>query len=56
MSEHDVFVYASYGLGALILSGLVVWLWFDRNATVKELARLERTGLRRRSDFQDEQV
>lgn len=56
MSEHAVFVYASYGLGALILAGLVVWLWLDRNATVKELARLEKTGVRRRSDLHNEQV
>lgn len=50
MSEHLVFVLASYGLGALILLVLLAWLWSDRNATIKELQRLEEMGLRRRSD------
>ncbi len=50
MSDHLVFVLASYGLGGLILLGLIVWLWVDRNATVKELARLEELGIRRRSE------
>lgn len=50
MSNHLVFVLASYGLGALILLALVAWLWLDRNATIKELQRLEKMGLRRRSD------
>ncbi|WP_082376699.1 heme exporter protein CcmD [Ahrensia marina] len=56
MSEHEIFVYASYGLGALILTALVLWLWIDRNMTVKELARLEEMGVRRRSQTQDEQA
>ena len=50
MSDHLVFVLASYGLGGLILLTLVAWLWLDRNATVKELARLEELGIRRRSE------
>ncbi|MDZ7823863.1 MAG: heme exporter protein CcmD [Ahrensia sp.] len=53
MSEHEIFVYSSYALGALILAVLVIWLWVDRNATVKELARLEDMGIRRRSDRSD---
>lgn len=50
MSEHLIFVLSSYALGALILLVLVFWLWIDRNATIKELQRLEDMGLRRRSD------
>lgn len=50
MSEHLVFVLSSYLLGALILLVLVAWLWIDRNSTIKELQRLEKMGLRRRSD------
>ena len=56
MSEHDVFVYASYGLGALILIVLILWLWIDRNITMKELARLEEMGVRRRSQTPDNQA
>ncbi|MEM5502126.1 MULTISPECIES: heme exporter protein CcmD [Ahrensia] len=54
MSEHEIFVYASYGLGALIMAVLLAWLWIDRNITVKELARLEEMGVRRRSQTQDD--
>ncbi len=50
MSDHLVFVLASYLLGALILLVLVAWLWFDRISTIKEMQRLEEMGLRRRSD------
>lgn len=56
MSDHDVFVYGSYGLGALIMAVLVAWLWIDRNATLKELARLEEMGVRRRSEADENQA
>lgn len=53
MAEHLDFVLASYGLAALIVIALIVWLWVDRNATVRELENLEKMGLRRRSDSTD---
>lgn len=50
MTEHLHFVYVSYGLAALILGGLIAWLWWERNATVDQLRKLEDNGMRRRSD------
>ena len=47
---HATFVLASYGLAALIMGGLIAWLWYDAGATKRELKRLEEQGLRRRSD------
>ncbi len=50
MIYQETFVLASYGLSALIVGALLVWLWADRNQTIKELKRLEEAGMRRRSD------
>ncbi len=44
MSEHAFFVLMSYGLGALILAAVFIWLLLDRNHTVKTLAALEEQG------------
>ncbi|HEY5817510.1 MAG TPA: heme exporter protein CcmD [Mesorhizobium sp.] len=50
MSAHALYVTAAYGLTALVLSGLVVWMLADQRARRRELAQLEASGLRRRSD------
>lgn len=55
MNDHLVFVLSSYALGALILFVLLAWLWIDRNNTIRELERLEKLGLRRRSDEKNDE-
>lgn len=50
MSAHAWYVAAAYGMSALVLGGLVIGLLIDASARKRELAELEATGLRRRSD------
>jgi heme exporter protein D len=47
---HTHFVLISYGLTALVLGGIGLWLWLDRRGRLAELKRLEASGVRRRSD------
>lgn len=53
MSAHGWYVAAAYGVSALGLGGLVIWLLLDAAARRRELAVLEAGGLRRRSDKRD---
>ena len=48
--SHEFFVAAAYGVSAVALIGLFGWLVLDRNARKRELAALEASGIRRRSD------
>ena len=48
--SHTAFVLASYGAAALVLGVVFAWLFVDRAATTRDLARLEAAGLRRRSE------
>ena len=48
--SHMSFVLLSYGLAAIILSGVIVWLWLGARAPSAELARLEAQGIKRRSE------
>lgn len=48
--SHELFVGAAYGISAVALAGLAVWIMLDRNARKRELAALEAAGVRRRSD------
>lgn len=50
MSTHDLYVAAAYAATAIVLTGLVGWILLDRRARNKELAELEASGIRRRSD------
>ncbi|TCD15875.1 heme exporter protein CcmD [Oricola cellulosilytica] len=47
---HFQYVLTSYALTALVLAGLGLWLWLDARARRRELARLEESGVRRRSE------
>lgn len=53
MSAHVAYVTAAYGLSALVIAGLAIWLVADQRARKRELAALEAAGIRRRSDSRD---
>ncbi len=48
-AQQWAFVWASYGLAALVIAGLIGWLVFDAMRHARQLADLERRGIRRRS-------
>lgn len=50
MSAHALYVAAAYGLSALVLAALAVWILADQRGRRRELAALEEAGIRRRSD------
>ncbi|EBV3599994.1 heme exporter protein CcmD [Salmonella enterica subsp. enterica serovar Virchow] len=56
MSPHFWYVASAYGVSALVLGGLTLWLIVDAAARKRELAVLEASGLRRRSDRRSEQA
>lgn len=47
--SHVAFVALSYGVSALALGLLAVWILIDQRARKRELAELEAAGIRRRS-------
>jgi heme exporter protein D len=53
MSAHVLYVAAAYGISALVLAGLALWILADQRARRREMAALEATGIRRRSDTKD---
>jgi heme exporter protein D len=50
MTGHVLYVTAAYAVSALAIIGLVTWIFFDQRARRRELAELEASGARRRSD------
>ena len=50
MSAHALYVASAYGISALALAGLALWIVADQRALRRELAALEAAGIRRRSD------
>ncbi|MGO4832348.1 heme exporter protein CcmD [Rhizobiaceae sp. 2RAB30] len=50
MSVHALYVTAAYGATVIVMAGLIGWLLIDRNGRRRELAELEASGVRRRSD------
>ena len=50
MSTHDLFVAAAYLLSAIGIAGLIGWILADQRARRRELAELEASGVRRRSE------
>ncbi|WP_269931895.1 heme exporter protein CcmD [Aminobacter sp. HY435] len=50
MSAHALYVTAAYGLSALAIAGLILWILADQRARKREMAELEAAGHRRRSD------
>lgn len=50
MTAHALYVTAAYAVSALAIAGLVVWIFLDQRSRRRELAELEASGARRRSD------
>ncbi|MDK9696562.1 MAG: heme exporter protein CcmD [Siculibacillus sp.] len=50
LGNHAGFILASYGLSALVIVVLFVWVAVDGRAQRRQLADLEARGIRRRSD------
>ena len=53
MSAHALYVSAAYGISALAIAALVIWILADQRARKRELAELEAAGVRRRSDTRE---
>ena len=47
--SHAFYVYSAYGFAAVITIAVTLWIWADGRARQKELAALEASGIRRRS-------
>lgn len=47
--NHTLFVAAAYGISALVIAALLAWILIDQLLRRRELAELERRGIRRRS-------
>ena len=50
MTTHDLFVAAAYACAALGTGGLIAWILVDQHLRRRELAELEASGIKRRSD------
>jgi heme exporter protein D len=50
MSGHAAFVFASYGVSALVIGALMLWIALCQRARKAELAALDEAGVKRRSD------
>jgi heme exporter protein D len=48
--DHFVFVAASYAASALVIGALISWIVLAQRARKAELAALDQTGIKRRSD------
>lgn len=53
MSAHFYYVAAAYGATVVVIGALAAWILLDQRARKRELAQLEKAGIRRRSDKQD---
>jgi heme exporter protein D len=49
MSGHFAYVAASYAAAAMLILGLIGWVFIDGRGRQKELKALEDAGIRRRS-------
>ena len=47
--DHAFYVYASWGIAALVLIAVTGYTWLESRRLRKELGRLEAQGIRRRS-------
>ena len=54
MTAHALYVSAAYGIAALVLAALITWIVQDQRSRRRELAELEASGMRRRSDRSDQ--
>ncbi|KAA1179428.1 heme exporter protein CcmD [Rhizobium tropici] len=46
---HPFYVYGSYGFAAIMILAIIAWTWIDGRLRRRELAELEASGIRRRS-------
>ncbi|CAN7303933.1 heme exporter protein CcmD [Pararhizobium sp. LjRoot238] len=49
MMTHTAYVAASYGIAAVTVAVLILWVWADGRARRRELRALDDAGIRRRS-------
>lgn len=54
--SHFAFVAMAYGASAIALGGLVAWILLDQRARKAEMAELEASGVRRRSEARREET
>ncbi|CAN0654769.1 Heme exporter protein D [Nitratireductor aquimarinus] len=47
---HAGYVFAAYGISALVIAGLCLWILIDQAGRKRELKELEERGVRRRSE------
>jgi heme exporter protein D len=47
--DHAFYVYSSYAFAAILTLGAIGWTWLDGRLRQKEIAALEASGIRRRS-------
>jgi heme exporter protein D len=50
MTAHGLYVTAAYGVSALAIAGLIAWILLDSRARRREMAELQASGVRRRSE------
>ncbi len=50
MTAHALYVTAAYGISALGIAALIAWVMLDQRARRRDMAELEASGMRRRSD------
>ena len=50
MSGHAGFVFAAYAASALVIGAMILWIALSQRARRGELAALEASGVKRRSD------
>ncbi|MFK0164638.1 MULTISPECIES: heme exporter protein CcmD [Rhizobium] len=46
---HPFYVFGSYGFAAVMILAIIAWTWIDGRLRRRELAALEASGIRRRS-------
>ena len=49
MMTHTAYVAVSYGIAAVTVIALILWVWADGRARRRELQALDQAGIRRRS-------
>jgi heme exporter protein D len=53
LGKHAVFIWSSYGIAAVVLTALIVWLIADGRRLKRRLSELEAQGVTRRSQSRD---
>lgn len=51
---HAIYVLIAYGFSAIVLGALLIGVFADQRGRRRELAELEKTGIRRRSERETE--